>query len=628
MKLCFKNAGDVNEGILFVAGDLGFELSSQDDADVVVAVNEVEEIGVSVCLEDDFASIVYGGGKSRFFRGLAILTSWISRGETKKEIAENPLFATNGAMLQETNTTNLDTTKTIFRKMALMGMNAVLFYIEDTYELPGRPYFGYMRGSFTHEQLKELDGYAQSLGIELIPCIQTLGHLATHLRWIAANPYKDTSFELLAGSQETYDLIGDMFKTCKECFTTRRVHIGMDETKTLGTGAYLAQNGYTDRREIYFKHLEMVRNLAFENGLEPMMWSDMFFRFAGKDLQNFRDYDPRVVFTEEVKDKIPIGVRQVFWDYYNSDESFYETNIIKHREVFDDEPIFAGGVWCWSGYCPLYSRSLQYTVPALEACRKNNVKEVFATVWGGSEHSIILSLAGLAWYADYDYCGKFDISSVKDCFSRSCDGVSYDEIMLCELPEHPDGSKLGLTRALIHNDPLLGLADKHIAGLPMQDYYKKVTERLTSANGNKGVFAPAYDTIVKVSSLLENKADFGVRLKEAYDKKDTQALKERLLECDVIIEKVKALRESHRAMWMNYNTPFGWEDFDNAFGGLMARFDTAKDRISKYLDGEIDRIHELEQERLRLDCLADNYPERFTGRFLWWGRKMYSNTIE
>lgn len=628
MKLCFRNAGDVNEGILFVAKDLNFEMASPDEADVVVTVNETEENTVSVALENGIASIVYGGGKSRFFRGLAILTSWISRGETKKEIAENPLFATNGAMLQETNTTSLDTTKTIFRKMALMGMNAVLFYIEDTYELPGRPYFGYMRGSFTHEQLKELDSYAQNLGIELIPCIQTLGHLASHLRWIAANPYKDTSFELLAGSEETYNLINDMFKTCKECFTTRRIHIGMDETKTLGTGAYLAQNGYKDRREIYFKHLETVRNLAFENGLEPMMWSDMFFRFAGKDLQNFRDYDPRVVFTEEVKDKIPIGVKQVFWDYYNAREDFYETNIIKHRDLFNDDPIFAGGVWCWSGYCPLYSRSLEYTVPALDACRKTGIKEIFATVWGGHEHSIIMSLAGLAWYADYDYRGKFQIESVKDCFSRCCDGVLYDEIMLCELPEHPDGSKLSLTRALIHNDPLLGLADKHIAGLPTQDYYKKVTEKLLAASGNKGVFAPAYDTIIKVSSLLENKADFGVRLKEAYDKGDNEALKERLLECDVIIEKIKALRESHREMWMHYNTPFGWEDFDNAFGGLAARFDTAKYRISKYLSGEIDRIDELEQKRLRLDCQREDYPERFTGRFLWWNRKMYSNTTE
>jgi hypothetical protein len=96
----------------------------------------------------------------------------------------------------------------------------------------------------------------------------------------------------------------------------------------------------------------------------------------------------------------------------------------------------------------------------------------------------------------------------------------------------------------------------------------------------------------------------------------------------VIIEKIKALRESHREMWMHYNTPFGWEDFDNAFGGLAARFDTAKYRISKYLSGEIDRIDELEQKRLRLDCQREDYPERFTGRFLWWNRKMYSNTTE
>lgn len=49
-----------------------------------------------------------------------------------------------------------------------------------------------------------------ALGIELIPCIQLLGHLATMLRWRAAAPYKDTANAMLAGAEETYALIEDL----------------------------------------------------------------------------------------------------------------------------------------------------------------------------------------------------------------------------------------------------------------------------------------------------------------------------------------------------------------------------------------------------------------------------------
>ncbi len=629
MKLCFKNADAVIDGIKFVLDDLKIELAEQKDADVIVTLNETKEHTLSVALDNSTATVTYGGGKARFFRALAILADWINNGETHKTVTENPLFETNGTMLIQTNTMRVEMLKIIFRKMALMGMNAVLFYVEDTYEIEGRPYFGYMRGSFTKAQLKDLDAYAKALGIELIPCIQTLGHLATHLRWDASAPYRDTDRELLADADATYELIGDMFKTVKECFTTSRVHIGMDETKNLGTGAYLAKYGYKDRRDIYFDHLEKVSNLASQYGLQPMMWSDMFFRFAGKDLENYREYDERVVFTDEVKKKTPKGVRQVFWDYYSARQEFYATNIEKHRDLFDDEPIFAGGVWCWSAFCPLYSRSINNTIAALNACREKKVKEVFATVWGGYEHSLINALPGFAWYADYDYTGGFDIDSVKECFARCCDGVSYDEMMALELPEHPDGTTMGLTRALIYNDPLLGFADKHLEGLPMQDYYKEVTKKLESSRKNKGIFTHSYETVIKISSLLENKADFGVRLKKAYDNNDKETLKAMLSECDVVIEKLQALRQAHREMWMHYNTPFGWEDFDNDFGGLIARFDTVKYRLSMYLDGKIERIDELEAERLRLDGLPDgDTTPRFTSKFLWSGSDLYTSAIK
>ena len=58
-----------------------------------------------------------------------------------------------------------------------MGYNALLLYCEDTYEVEGEPYFGYMRGRYSIAEMKEIDAYAQSIKMEVIPCIQTLANM-------------------------------------------------------------------------------------------------------------------------------------------------------------------------------------------------------------------------------------------------------------------------------------------------------------------------------------------------------------------------------------------------------------------------------------------------------------------
>ena len=81
-------------------------------------------------------------------------------------------------------------------------------------------------------------------------------------------------------------------------------------------------------------------------------------------------------------------------------------------------------------------------------------------------------------------------------------------------------------------------------------------------------------------------------------------------------ERLEALRVSHRAAWMKYNKPFGFEVLDLRYGGIRARIDTAKYRIEAYLRGEIERIEELEADRLRFDC-SKEHEAPFTNAFLW-----------
>ena len=60
-------------------------------------------------------------------------------------------------------------------------------------------------------------------------------------------------------------------------------------------------------------------------------------------------------------------------------------------------------------------------------------------------------------------------------------------------------------------------------------------------------------------------------------------------------------RQLHAREWAKLYKPFGWEVIDLRYGGLETRLKTTSMRIRDYLNGELDRIEELEPERLTFD---------------------------
>ena len=606
MKLYFDAPAALSDTIAILAEDLGITLAPREEADGTVTVTEVAEDSLTVTRSGSDAAITFGGGRARFCRGLATVGRLFREGVEEYDRTERPLFSMNGTMMDVSRNAVLTVpaVKHLLRKLALLGQNTLMLYTEDTYEIKERPYFGYMRGRYTEEELRELDDYAATLGIEMIPCIQVLGHLATALRWGATAPYRDTERVLQVGAEETYAFIEDMLKTVSRCFRTRRVHIGMDETHDLGRGASIDRYGYRPSAEMYFEHLARVVALCEQHGLHPMMWSDMFFRVYDKEKQYFVLYDPSLGVPEEYIRQMPKGVRLVFWDYYHPNYDFYAGNIDTHR-LLDKDTLFAGGVWLWSGHSPLFSRSLRNTVPALEACRDKGVREVLSTVWhNGAEAALPLSLAGIAWYADFDYRGEYSEEGVSESFRAAC-LTRYEDVLLAELPEYPHGGRGPLSRALLYNDPLCGLADRTIEKFDGYRAFYEEAETTLATAVTEGYFAPAFDVQRALVHLLALKADFGVRLTRAYREGDRAALSALAAECDEIRERLEVLRRAHRRSWMSYCKPFGWEVHDIRYGGLLARFETAKDRITDYLAERIPAIEELEEKRLRIECIGD-----------------------
>ena len=157
----------------------------------------------------------------------------------------------------------VETIKKLIDLSKKLELNSLYLYLEDVFEIIDEPYFGYLRGRYNSNELKEMDDYAYINGIEIIPCIQTLGHLHQIFKW---KPYKninDIDGVLLAGSERTYLLIENMIKTISQIFRSKNINTCMDEAFGLGRGQYLNKNGYHNEWDIFLKHLLKVLNSSF-----------------------------------------------------------------------------------------------------------------------------------------------------------------------------------------------------------------------------------------------------------------------------------------------------------------------------------------------------------------------------
>ena len=241
---------------------------------------------------------------------------------------EETFFTTFGILLDCTrgNVVTVARFKVWLRRLAMMGYNMAMIYVKDAYQLPGEPYFGYMRGAYSMEEIREIDAYAQKLGIEMIASIQALGHVEPVLRWNAYNHVKDTADVMLVDEPKTYELIEKMLQFWSDALSSRRIHLGMDETQTLGRGKFLDKNGYENPYFTYKRHLEKVCAICDKFQLKPTIWSDMYIHYAQKEM-GYKDIWQPV--PEEIRKETPGNVQFSYWNYYNRDIDTYEHNIVQ-----------------------------------------------------------------------------------------------------------------------------------------------------------------------------------------------------------------------------------------------------------------------------------------------------------
>lgn len=575
-------------------------------SDITVHLSHIPK-GLSLSRNDNNVNIAVSC-RSEFYRALGLL----KQGEY---VCESPAFETLGVMLDcsRNAVVNLSSLKKLIRIIALMGFNTLMLYTEDTYEIPGQPYFGYMRGRYTREELQEIDRYAGLFGIEVVPCIQTLAHLNAIKRWYtyAADVF-DCDDILMADEEKTYRLIESMVANMATVLKSRKIHIGMDEAHMLGLGKHLDQYGYQNRFEILLRHQRRVIQICEKYGYQPMIWSDMYFKLLSRTADY---YDTAVKVTDEIKNQIPENLNLVYWDYDHMDQAVYEKMLDLHFQLSQNIS-FAGGAWKWTGFVPQMKRSFVTSEAALSACKEKKVRSVYVTAWGdnGGACQTFTILPTLQLYAEQCYEHNMDYSHIARRLAV-CADADLDDFMQLDLPNlPPDGvwrkELANPADYMFYQDILCGLFDRHVEK-GSSEYYKKASFKLHTIARKGGQWAYIYDNIANLCDVLSLKSDMGIRLKAAYDKKDNRTLSEIAhQELPDLSERVKRFHNSLRNAWMKENKSFGMDVEDIRIGGVSARIDSIILTLTDYLSGKISIIEELEQERLFYDCRekADKVP--------------------
>ena len=491
---------------------------------------------------------------------------------------------------------NLKNLKNYIRIIAKMGYNCVFLYTEDTYEVDGEPYFGYLRGRYSVEEMREIDEYAAEFGVEVIPCIQTLAHLTAISRW---QQYPmDTTDILMVDDEGTYDLIDKMFSTLSKCFRTRRLHVGMDEAHMLGRGKHLDKYGYETVDAIMKRHLARVCEIAKKYGYDIMIWSDMYFR-PWNDGEYFIE---KKKVPKEYIEALPENVIPVYWDYYSYDYDKYDDMFYNHTQL-SKKTWFAGGAWTWGGFVPHNSASLQATPPAIKAAKKYGVNDIFITMWGdnGSECSKYSVLPTLFFIAEH-VKGNTDLALIKKRFKNRF-GIDFDDLLLLDKPNEiavPEADDFPITpsKYMLYADPFVGFLDSTVK-LGEGKKYLDYAAQLREAGRKTNKYGYIFKTASKLCDVMADKYELGVRTRAAYQAGDKDELRRLANEEYARVEtNLRGFIKEFEKQWMIENKPYGFEVQHQRLGGLLLRIGACRKRILDYLNGKVDEIPELKENIL------------------------------
>lgn len=543
---------------------------------------KAEEASVNALVIKDGAAEIKYTDLSGFYMvlGVALASEGEFSSEIKREIKDTGIMldcARNAVILPEQ-------AKKMIVTCALLGYNYFELYVEDCFEVDGEPCFGYMRGRFTKAELKDLDAFASLFGVELVPCIQTLAHLARiFFHWKEYTMLiQDKGDVLLVGEARTYRLIENMIKTCRDCFSSRHINIGMDEAFDLGQGKYFEKHGFVPKNTIIREHLAKVVGICKKYNFYPSMWADMFY----DNLKNGEF------------DKVSKDAKLIFWDYWCGEKKHYD-DMFDALEKSGAIYAFAGGATKWISFAPHNKESERRIKIQFDSATEHGVNDYLLTCWGddGAEAAHFSVLPCFCYFAMLNL-GLDERYLQNVCLALS--GYTHEEYCLLDIPNEPRGKSYGFVnpaKYLLYEDAFIG-GEEYSSQPDFPAGYRKNAKKLAGLAARGGDYAYLFETMRRLCDLLAVKSGLSTALDTAYKTGDREKLAMCVKEVKKTIRLTDAFTQALENQWLKESKALGVEVMQIRLAGVRKRLCYVAETVKKYLAGELNKIEELEEQKL------------------------------
>ncbi|MBW2149529.1 MAG: family 20 glycosylhydrolase, partial [Deltaproteobacteria bacterium] len=195
--------------------------------------------------------------------------------------------------------------------LAKWGYNTIWWHFTDdqgcSLEFEMRPELS-GKGAFSKQEIKELISCAQDHGIEVIPELESFGHMGyitihkeySHL----SDAVEGKHFGAICPSNpETLEILEDLIGEVSELFTSDYIHAGFDEVN-FGSCPRCQERLKEEKSwEIFAQHVETVQGIMAGNGKKMMMWGD------------------HLVSEAQLADRIPKDIVICDWQYFDVEVS-------------------------------------------------------------------------------------------------------------------------------------------------------------------------------------------------------------------------------------------------------------------------------------------------------------------
>ena len=263
----------------------------------------------------------------------------------------------------------------LIRALGQLRVNQLQLYVEHTFAFPGHEDAWQDASPLTPAEIRELDAACAALGIELVPNLNTFGHME---RWLRHPRYRALAecpqgwihpltgqFKEFPGTLQPDDVslafVASLLDDYLPCFRSRQVNIGGDEPWELGQGFSKEAVATRGKHRVYLDHLHKLCALATERGHTPQFWGDILL----EDLALAQDAP---------QDALP-----VVWGYDAGHP--FQTQCGRLQEL-GRAYLVAPGTSAWQSFTGRLDNALTNQAEAIGAARQHGARGVLVTTWG------------------------------------------------------------------------------------------------------------------------------------------------------------------------------------------------------------------------------------------------------